>query len=84
MIIKFIFFLIHFMLGVGFFIFLERKFLGLSHYREGPNKVLIKGYFQFFFDMLKLFNKIYFELFNLILYIYLFLPLVLFLNMLVM
>ncbi|VDO40556.1 unnamed protein product [Brugia timori] len=27
---------------VGFFIFIERKFLGLGQYREGPNKTLFK------------------------------------------
>jgi len=51
-------------LGVGFFIFIERKFLGLTHYREGPNKLLYKGYFQFLIDIIKLLFKDFVNLFN--------------------
>lgn len=65
---------------MGFFIFIERKFLGLSHFREGPNKVLFKGYFQFIYDIIKLFLKNFIELFDLMIFTYFFIPLFLFLN----
>lgn len=44
--------------------YFERKFLGVSQYREGPNKVFIKGYIQFLNDIIKLFNKIIFDIYN--------------------
>lgn len=33
----------------------ERKMLGLGQLREGPNKVFFKDYFQFIFNIIKLF-----------------------------
>lgn len=70
-----------FILSVGFFIFIERKFLGLGQYREGPNKTLFKGYFQFIFDIFKLLVKDFTEVYNLILLSYFFIPFLLFVNM---
>lgn len=67
-------------MGVGFFIFIERKFLGFSHYREGPNKVIFKGYFQFFFDIIKLLSKFFFDIFNFMNFSYFIIPLFLFIN----
>lgn len=42
---------------MGFFILVERKVLGLIHFRYGPNKVLFKGVVQFLIDRLKLVFK---------------------------
>nr|YP_010531098.1 NADH dehydrogenase subunit 1 [Ceroplastes floridensis]UXW93685.1 NADH dehydrogenase subunit 1 [Ceroplastes floridensis] len=84
MMIKFFIYFFHFMLSVGFFMFMERKFLSLSHLREGPNKVLFKGYLQFLFDMFKLMVKFFFFLFSFNFFFYFIMPLILFINMLMM
>lgn len=75
--------LFNFILSVGFFMFIERKVLGLGHLREGPNKVFIKGYFQFLFDIIKLFLKNLVELGYYYKLFYFFIPLILFLNIFV-
>nr|YP_009192673.1 NADH dehydrogenase subunit 1 [Tyrophagus longior]ALP46622.1 NADH dehydrogenase subunit 1 [Tyrophagus longior] len=45
------------LLSVAFFTFMERKVMGLMHYRLGPNKVLIWGLSQPIADALKLLTK---------------------------
>ena len=57
--IKLLIFLIHYFVRVGFFIFIERKILGFRQYREGPNKVYLKGLIQFIYDIFKLLSKDY-------------------------
>lgn len=49
--------LLFILISVAFFTLLERKILGLSHSRLGPNKVLFLGLFQPFSDAIKLFLK---------------------------
>nr|QPN54230.1 NADH dehydrogenase subunit 1 [Osborniella crotophagae] len=45
------------LLSVAFFSLMERKILSYLHFRKGPNKVLINGFFQPFVDALKLISK---------------------------
>nr|YP_011033008.1 NADH dehydrogenase subunit 1 [Coccus hesperidum]WRH36489.1 NADH dehydrogenase subunit 1 [Coccus hesperidum] len=77
-------FLLHFMLSVGFYMFLERKYLGFSHNRYGPNKVMFKGYFQFVYDMLKLFFKFNFNFYSIFFLFYFLIPMLLFFNIILM
>lgn len=45
------------LVSIAFFTLLERKILGYIHLRQGPNKVIIKGFLQPVIDGLKLFIK---------------------------
>jgi NADH:ubiquinone oxidoreductase subunit H len=45
------------MVGVAFLTFLERKFLGYIHIRNGPNRVGIVSIFHPFRDAIKLFSR---------------------------
>lgn len=45
------------LINVAFFTLLERKILGLSQYRKGPNKVRYGGVLQPIADAVKLFLK---------------------------
>ena len=45
------------LVNVAFITLLERKILGYSQVRKGPNKVSILGIFQPFNDAIKLFSK---------------------------
>ena len=56
-IIKIILTLIPILIGVGFLTLLERKFIGYSQNRKGPNKIGIYGLLQPLSDGIKLFIK---------------------------
>lgn len=61
------------LLGVAFFTFMERKFLGYYHIRLGPNKV-VYGVFQPFSDALKLFIKTSFKIYFFNFFVYCMIP----------
>lgn len=45
------------LVSVAFFTLIERKIIGLVHFRPGPNKVGFIGILQPFSDAIKLFSK---------------------------
>jgi len=53
----FLFSLVGVLLRVAFFTLIERKIIGLIHYRKGPNKVILRGVSQPISDALKLLTK---------------------------
>nr|YP_010388121.1 NADH dehydrogenase subunit 1 [Aclerda takahashii]UPO69105.1 NADH dehydrogenase subunit 1 [Aclerda takahashii] len=81
----FFFMMLNYFIGVGFFMFIERKILGLAQIREGPSKILFKGNVQFLMDLIKLVLKFWNELiFMGNLFLYLIMPFILFMNMIIM
>ncbi|CAD6238228.1 GSCOCG00012529001-RA-CDS, partial [Cotesia congregata] len=48
------------LISVAFLTLFERKIIGIFHYRKGPNKNSLIGFFQPFNDAIKLINKEYF------------------------
>nr|YP_010164134.1 NADH dehydrogenase subunit 1 [Didesmococcus koreanus]QRK27462.1 NADH dehydrogenase subunit 1 [Didesmococcus koreanus] len=84
MLTKVLIFMLNYFLSVGFFMFMERKILGVGHMREGPNKISLKGIFQFFMDMIKLLMKNLLMLINTFYLIYLIFPLLMFFNMILL
>ena len=48
---------------MGFYLIIERKIIGLVHYRLGPNKVVYLGLLQFLLDLIKLILKEYLYLY---------------------
>lgn len=55
--LQILFLIIPILVNVAFITLLERKILGLSQARKGPNKVFLLGIFQPFRDAIKLFIK---------------------------
>nr|AQZ24961.1 NADH dehydrogenase subunit 1 [Ardeacarus ardeae] len=49
--------LIGVLLSVAFFTLMERKIMGLMHFRKGPNKISVLGILQPMSDAMKLFTK---------------------------
>lgn len=56
--------LVGILLAVAFFTLIERKVIGLAHYRKGPNKVIIRGITQPISDAVKLITKEFSKLRN--------------------
>lgn len=55
--IKILVIFIFMMISVGFYMLIERKFLGYVNNRKGPNKIIFLGFFQFIVDLIKLLCK---------------------------
>lgn len=55
--IDLIFSIVGVLLRIAFFTLVERKFIGLAHFRKGPNKVLLRGLSQPIRDAVKLLTK---------------------------
>lgn len=68
---RFLEILVPVLINVAFITLIERKILGLSQLRRGPNKVALLGLLQPFRDAVKLFTKSVFFLFqsNVFLYV---------------
>nr|AZL93438.1 NADH dehydrogenase subunit 1 [Pristaulacus sp. ZJUH_2016030] len=62
------------LISIAFLTLFERKLLGYIHLRKGPNKIYLKGIFQPFSDVMKLFLKESMKLKNLNYVIYLISP----------
>lgn len=75
MILAYLLELLIILLAIAFFTLIERKILGYSHFRLGPNKIGVTGIFQPFRDALKLFSKENSKLRRINFFIYFFSPL---------
>lgn len=64
------------LLSVAFFTLFERKILGYSHFRFGPNKLIYWGLFQPFSDALKLFIRVDSRFKEVNIFLYLFSPVI--------
>ena len=64
------------MLSIAFFTLMERKVIGYSQSRKGPNKILITGIVQPIADAIKLLSKEVNLNFNSNVYIYIVAPLI--------
>lgn len=72
--LRYLFCVIFVLVGVAFFTLFERKILGYSHIRFGPNKVLFRGILQPITDAIKLFTKEDLKLKDLNINLYIFSP----------
>nr|ALC75994.1 NADH dehydrogenase subunit 1 [Bemisia afer] len=74
--VNLLFLLIMVMLSIAFFTLMERKVIGYSQSRKGPNKILITGIVQPMADAIKLLSKEVNLNFNSNVYIYMVAPLI--------
>nr|YP_010411520.1 NADH dehydrogenase subunit 1 [Euurobracon yokahamae]UJJ81895.1 NADH dehydrogenase subunit 1 [Euurobracon yokahamae] len=70
--------LIMVLISVAFLTLFERKFLGFTHYRKGPNKISFLGFLQPFSDAMKLLTKEFFYPMKSNYYYYFMSPLIMF------
>lgn len=56
-VLRYLILVVAILINVAFVTLLERKILGYSQLRKGPNKVLVTGLVQPFNDAIKLFSK---------------------------
>lgn len=73
--LKFLMLFLLLLIGIAFFTLFERKVMGLSHLRFGPDKVRFSGVLQPIGDAVKLFRRGGFKGFRVNFLIYLFMPL---------
>lgn len=69
--IDFLISIIGVLLRIALFTLIERKIIGIIHYRKGPNKVSLIGILQPFSDAIKLFTKQFLKPYKTIILFYL-------------